>query len=494
MRTLVVDVAIVGYGGAGASAAIAAHDAGASVIVLEKMRDGGGSTRISSGTLRAIADVEKATSHFVQLTAGLTPPSMMRVYTDGAVELPGFLESLGGTLQPYHVATQRLFPKINVTTGFPGYTDAEGVGVRLRIIPNGPQGGGEALWHLLHGAVEQRGIRILYDCAGRKLIRDGAEVVGVLAEGAEGAIAVKAKRAVILTCGGFNYAPELQRQFFGAEVQSLSPPGRATGDGIKMAQEVGADLWHMNVTAAGFGFKVPGHEAAFFAHIYTNGFFIVDQKGRRYMSEPDLDSHFGGVVTLVMDPVDGRYYRNPSYLIFNEKTRLARPIATSVGAHAAGHQMHIPDDQRSGWSKDNSEEVRTGLIKVGSTIGELAGRLGIPADRLEATTQRYNQACRLGDDEFERSPDKMEAIDRPPYYGIALWPALLNTQGGPRRNERAQVIGIDGSPIRRLYAAGELGSIWGALYPGAGNVSEAMIFGRIAGANAAHEPPSDRVS
>jgi hypothetical protein len=328
--------------------------------------------------------------------------------------LPKFLEGLGGTLQPYQVATQRLFPKINVTTGFPGYTDSEGVGERLRIVPKGPQGGGAALWELLHGAVEARGIDILYDTAGRGLIRDSGEILGVLARYGKGDVVVKAKRAVILTCGGFNYAPELQRQFLGAEVLSLSPPGRATGDGIRMAQEVGADLWHMNVTAAGFGFKVPGHQEAFFAHIYTNGFFIVDQRGRRYMSEPDLDSHFGGVVTLVMDPVDGRYYRNPSYLIFNEKTRLARPIATSVGAHAAGHQLHIPEDQRSGWSKDNSAEINSGLIKTGSTVGELAAQLGIPADRLEATTRRYNQACREGNDEFERSPRRWSrSIGRP---------------------------------------------------------------------------------
>jgi len=83
----------------------------------------------------------------------------------------------------------------------------------------------------------------------------------------------------------------------------------------------------------------------------------------------------------------------------------------------------------------------------------------------------------------------MRPLDRGPYYGISIWPSLSNTQGGPRRNEKSQVIDAFGKPIAGLYAAGELGSIWGSLYPGAGNVSECIVFGRLAGRNAAAELP-----
>jgi succinate dehydrogenase/fumarate reductase flavoprotein subunit len=70
-----------------------------------------------------------------------------------------------------------------------------------------------------------------------------------------------------------------------------------------------------------------------------------------------------------------------------------------------------------------------------------------------------------------------------------MWPCVFNTQGGPKRNAKAQVIDFRGQPIKRLYSAGELGSLWHRNYPGAGNVSEALAVGRIAGRNAAAERP-----
>ena len=70
-----------------------------------------------------------------------------------------------------------------------------------------------------------------------------------------------------------------------------------------------------------------------------------------------------------------------------------------------------------------------------------------------------------------------------------LSPSMLNTQGGPRRNEKAQIVRPDGSPIPRLYSAGELGSIYSYLYQGTGNIGECLAFGRVSGRNAAAEKP-----
>jgi predicted oxidoreductase len=72
---------------------------------------------------------------------------------------------------------------------------------------------------------------------------------------------------------------------------------------------------------------------------------------------------------------------------------------------------------------------------------------------------------------------------------VELSPSMLNTQGGPRRNARSQIVRPDGSPIPRLYSAGELGSIYSHLYQGTGNIGECLAFGRIAGRNAAAEQP-----
>ena len=78
-----------------------------------------------------------------------------------------------------------------------------------------------------------------------------------------------------------------------------------------------------------------------------------------------------------------------------------------------------------------------------------------------------------------------------PYYAVELSPSMLNTQGGPRRNERGQIVRPDDTPIPRLYSAGELGSIYSNLYQGTGNIGEALAFGRISARNAVAEKPWD---
>jgi predicted oxidoreductase len=77
----------------------------------------------------------------------------------------------------------------------------------------------------------------------------------------------------------------------------------------------------------------------------------------------------------------------------------------------------------------------------------------------------------------------------PPVYAVELSPSMLKTQGGPRRNEKAQIVRPDSTPIRRLYSAGELGSIYSYLYQGTGNIGECLAFGRVAGRHAAAEAP-----
>ena len=94
-------------------------------------------------------------------------------------------------------------------------------------------------------------------------------------------------------------------------------------------------------------------------------------------------------------------------------------------------------------------------------------------------------------DDFHRSL-MLSPFDNGPYYAVELSPSMLNTQGGPRRNEKAQVLRPDGSPIPRLYSAGELGSIYSYLYQGTGNIGECLAFGRIAARNAMAESPWPR--
>jgi succinate dehydrogenase/fumarate reductase flavoprotein subunit len=486
MREIWADVVIVGFGGSGATAAIEACDAGASVVVLEKAEEGGGSSRESGGSLRTVVDVDKAAQHFYELTTGATPLSMMKTFAQGLVDMPGWLAKNGGDTAPSTTLnkTQRkvLFPYPAPTTAFPGFSGSEGVGGRLRVRGEGGDGGGFSLWATLYAACEKRPIKVLYNTSGIRLIRDPKTgiLAGVLAGGPDGEVTVKANRGIILTCGGFNYNPEMHRQYLGVEMPALSPPGRNTGDGIKMAMDVGADLWHMGAVAASLGYKIDGFEAAFSCKVSGKSFFVVDQHGRRFVNETAVEGHSGMLATGAIDPIEGRRIRMPSFLIFDDELRKGDPIVTT---------RRSSYNQRFPWSKDNSEEVKKGWIKTATNFADLAKQLGLPPDALEAAARRYNEGVTAGKDEFGRKPELMLRVEKGPFYGIPLWPTLLNTQGGPRRNERAQIVDVYGKAIPRLYSAGELGSIWSHLYPGAGNVCEAIVFGRIAGQNAAKDKP-----
>jgi len=108
---------------------------------------------------------------------------------------------------------------------------------------------------------------------------------------------------------------------------------------------------------------------------------------------------------------------------------------------------------------------------------------------LHETVESYRRACSAGTDEkFARAQKTLVGLDRK-LYGIALWPCLLNTQGGPRRNARGEIVDARGNVIKRLYGAGELGSIWGFLYQSGGNLGECLGLGRMVGLNVAAEPP-----
>jgi len=134
-------------------------------------------------------------------------------------------------------------------------------------------------------------------------------------------------------------------------------------------------------------------------------------------------------------------------------------------------------------------EIEKGWILKGKMATELASKISVNPQILEETISRYNQYCRAGKDkDFDRPKEDLRPLELP-LYAIQLWPALINTQGGPRRDKESRVLDPEGKPIPRLYAAGELGSIWGYLYQGACNIGEALVFGRIAGRNAAAEKP-----
>ena len=168
-----------------------------------------------------------------------------------------------------------------------------------------------------------------------------------------------------------------------------------------------------------------------------------------------------------------------------------RPVAYVGGAHLRRSSKPRLDSNRRAirLGEDNNAELEKGWITKGDTIPDLAIKIGLDPSALDSTIARWNADAASGEDtEFGRTLMLKPLSTKGPYYAVELSPSMLNTQGGPRRNEKAEIVKPDGTPIPRLYSAGELGSIYSYLYQGTGNIGECLAFGRIAGREATTLP------
>ena len=461
------DVVVLGCGGAGAVAAITARDAGAQVIIVEK-GEGGGNTKLATMAFVCPTDNAAAREHIKALSFGLVSDEIIDVYVHWTSQNIEYIKQLGGQVES-------CFPGAS----FPQVPGAEAM-LRFRVKGKHPEElGGTSLWNLLADNLARRTIPIYRHAPARKLLRSGDQVTGVAIEKEGRPYYLRARKGVVLATGGFEYNEELKREYLaGYPIFAYGNPGNS-GDGIKMAQELGADLWHMRALAAPMGYKVSEFQSSFSMRLLGDGYIIVDQNGERFCNETGLEHYSMWMAVTAFDMESVRFSRIPSYVIFDEPTRLKGPI-TRVG-HGANRGYT--------WSEDNAEEIRKGWIVGSESALELAHKLGIKnGARLHKTIESYRQACAAGVDEnFGRAKKTLAGLDGK-LYGIALWPCLLNTQGGPRRNVRGEIVDASGNSIKRLYGAGELGSIWGFLYQSGGNLGECLGLGRMVGLNVAAEP------
>ncbi|MFC1971116.1 FAD-binding protein [Chloroflexota bacterium] len=472
------DVVVVGYGASGASAAITAHDNGASVIMLEKMSQGGGNGRMTGGGLLTPTSME-AVRHIEALCFGRTEKEIIHTFIAEALKNEEWFSELGGKTEPLVQLGEVLFP-FPYHPCWPNLPGVEFVQIRHIVPENDDETPGFAVWKLISTNVERREINVLTNTPAKELITDDSgEITGVIADMQGKEISIKAKRAVILTCGGFEYNEPMKEAYL--PLMPTYPAGNMgnTGDGIIMAQKVGAQLHHMYNFEGYLCFKIPEYEAGFAIKIYGPKFIYIDKDGRRFTNETGWEAHEVWKAYMVFRPDRLCYPHLPAYAIFDDVTRRRGPLSFGIGVNLDKYQ----------WSRDNSKEIAKGWIKQGKTIRELARQISVDESTLEETLTKYNEYCKAGKDaDFDRSKENLDPIETAPYYAIELWPGLINTQGGPRRDRNARILNTEGKPIPRLYSAGELGSLWGFLYA-AGNLTEALVFGRIAGRNAAAERP-----
>lgn len=460
------DVVVLGCGGAGAVAAITACDAGAKVVIVEK-GEGGGNTRLATMAFVCPTNNAAARQHIKALSFDMVSEEIIDAYVEWTSKNVDYIKELGGEVETCFPGAS--FPKL------PGAETMSRFRVKARVDG---ELGGASLWNLLADNLARRKIPIYRQTRAVKILASADRVAGVVIESAGRRKNLRARRGVVLATGGFEYNEELKREYLaGYPIFAYGNSGN-TGDGIKLAQELGADLWHMRAVAAPMGYKFSEFQSAFTMRMTADGYIIVDQNGARFCNETGLEHYSMWMAVTAFDMEAVRFSRIPSYVIFDEPTRLKGAI-TRVG-HGANRGYQ--------WSADNSEEIRKGWIAAGDTPIELADKLGIKSrDKLNETVESYRRACRDGSDrDFGRSKATLTGLVGR-LYGIPLWPCLLNTQGGPKRNVRGEIVDVYGQPIRRLYGVGEAGSIWGFLYQSGGNLAECLGLGRMVGLYVARE-------
>lgn len=442
-QTLEADVVVIGAGGAGMTAAITAHEAGKEVILLEKMPYAGGNTTKSTGgmnaaetSVQAELGIEDSVQTFIDdtMTGGKNVNDLALVTTmaENSAEAIDWLASIGAPL-----------PEVSFSGG----------ATNKRI--HRPEGGaavGPYLVEKLLAKIGEDEISLLYNTEATELIVEDGAVTGVKATGDGIRYTITAK-AVVLATGGFGANLEMCAAYnpdLAGFVTTNSPC--ATGDGIKMAEAVGAATVDME--------QIQIHPTVYQAtslmvteSVRGGGAILVNASGERFVDEMETRD----VVSAAEIAQEGGY----AYLVFDQA-------------------------QRDNLSAIDSY-VSNGLTVQADTIEGLATQMGVDASNLQATVEAWNQAVAEQNDEaFGRTTGMDVDISVAPFYAIQIAPGIHHTMGGVKIDTTASVISVDGEPIPGLFAAGEVtGGVHGANRIGGNAVADIIVFGRIAGQSAA---------
>jgi hypothetical protein len=527
------DVVVVGFGAAGAVTAITAHDEGAHVLIIEKQEAEARrpNSRFSGGLFICPSDVDAARHYMTQLyrindDLYETDQAVIDIWAEETARNYDWLVAAGGVAVKVsdHGEHDAIEGHDSISLYKPDMNDHPGSDHR---------GWGYGLFTFLSEKVAERSIEVSYGTSAQWLLTNAeGAVIGVQVERHGVVTRIRAGRGVVMTCGGFEFNDWMKLNSLRVFPTYFYGNPENTGDGIRMAQEIGAELWHMNSCAARLVARFPhpaypGGTPVDFWGVEALGVFVAgfeqfvkgelqgDEAQRAY-SAPALPAaqmqvaapaklagcvvtdRFGLRFTNEVYRAHVLYYeltnldshrmvlpKVPSWWIFDQRRMdLGRLTPTMYGP--TGPLQQVP------WSTDNRAEVERGWILKANSIPELAAKCSMDPGVLASTVATYNSYCAAGEDpDFGRPVGTLVPLAEPPYYAVQLWPGGPNTQGGPRRDADARIVSVRGEPIPHLYSAGEFGSVYGMLYPsGGGNIAECLAFGRIAGRNAAAESPN----
>ena len=441
------DIVIVGAGGAGLSAAVAAAETDGSlkIIVLEKQGIMGGNTNYSTGGINA-AETDVQRSLGIEDSKDLFYDDTMR---GGKQEnIPALVRNL---VEHAPVTISWL---IGLGTDLSDVGLMGGSSVKRTHRPQGGAAIGPHLMKVLQTASNKDNIEIRTSNKVTGLLTsvDGS-VTGVKVQNADGSSYTLTSKAVIIATGGFganlDMVTRLQPSLSG--FATLNHPG-ATGDAFGWVTAIGGDTIQMANIQIHPTAEATNHILITEA-VRGNGAILVNHGGQRFCNEMDTRD----VVSAAILEQDG----GEAFLIFDQAVRQS---LASIETYANQH-----------------------LLVEGVSVEELASLVGIPPEKLSESVSRYNDQQKKGiDDDFGRSATEMtRSLETPPYYAVRVTPAIHHTMGGLSVNTETQVLRADGSPIPGLYAAGEVtGGLHGANRLGGNGVADIVVNGRLAGMTA----------
>lgn len=487
------DLLVIGYGGAGMWASlIGADECGQQVLILEKAPvEGGGNSRINNGEWTIIPEDKKETfkEYLVTFSKGAIPAEMADAWVEECARNTEYADRYGMTYTIVDSALAGAIPE------YYKLDEAKFAGCqRLSSV----DGFGMRTFHELDAKRVELGAELLCGCHDESLIQNPQtrEIVGcwTLVGDDPEPKAVKARKGVVMCCGGFEFNEELKNKYLKIYPFKFEGWRFNTGDGIRMVQEVGANLWHMDnvISMTSMYTRDPENDFSILVFPYGYSYIWVNRLGKRYVDENNTGSPHNGWHTLMSfsDQICD-FDRIPSWCVFDQATFEAGKMGTSQGDwfECGNFTTDLPDELRDwdGWSADNQAEVDKGWILKADTLEELGAKMKewdswMDPETLAATVAEYNGFCAQGRDErFDRSPQTLVALaEEGPYYAYAIYPGSCSTLGGPEKNVHGQVLDPAGNPIPRLYAAGCFGNFQDHSYGiTGGNNAENMVWGRI---------------
>lgn len=454
-ENLVYDVVVIGAGGAGFAAAVSAHDAGAKVAMLEKMPNVGGNSLIS-GAEYAAAD------NWVQRKLGITNDSVELHYQDTMKggDFKGDPAIVRTMVEGALPTAKWLVDTIGVEFQEDNVFHFGGHSVKRSLIPKGATGA-EFITKFLKAANERK-IPIYTDTKATELVKDASgRVVGVKAEIEGQPYEFKATKGVIIATGGFGANVEMRTQanpFYGAGFKTTNSPA-AQGDGIRMGVAAGGVAVNMGLIQTYPMCDPVSGAIELIDDARFEGAILINQEGKRFVEELERRD----VMSKAILEQTGQY----CYALFNE--------AIEKKSHAITHHQ----DEVAVFSK-------TGILKTGKTLDEVAAAFDIPADNLKATVARVNEFAKTGKDLDFNYRGKFVDLSSGPYWIYRGVPSVHHTMGGLKIDTKARVLDAAGKPVPGLYAAGEVtGCTHGTNRLGSNAYTDIMVFGRIAGTEAA---------